>query len=101
MAIAAVDNLIEAAKLEEPECDEAMLTCIHAWNDLGTCRYIGMAVGAIPWWAIVWWAEFYGLEHEQARVLVDVIRQLDNDRAAVELAKERLKRTRGGNKKGR
>lgn len=68
-----------------------MTTCIRAWHDLGTCRSIGMAAGPIPWTAIVQWCDFFDLDREQTIVLTDVIRHLDNERAAAEAARQRLK----------
>jgi hypothetical protein len=34
----------------------------QAWSDLGREREFGMAVGPIPFTAMVWWAERQGIE---------------------------------------
>jgi hypothetical protein len=62
--------------------------CLTAWAELSTCRPIGMAVGPIPWTAIIAWARFHGLDREATGVLVTVIRRLDNDRAERDASKE-------------
>jgi hypothetical protein len=62
--------------------------CLRAWGDLSTCRPIGMAVGFIPWTAIIEWARFHGLDREATQILVDVIRKLDHDRAERDASKE-------------
>jgi hypothetical protein len=79
----------------EPERDFAVDRCIKAWSDLNTCRYIGMAVGMIPWTAIDAWADRHGLDQESALLLIDVIRLLDCDRSEREAAKAVLKKTKG------
>lgn len=67
-----------------------MTRCIAAWHDLGTCRMIGMAVGPIPWTAIVTWCDFHELDRESAMILIHVIRQLDNERAEREASRQAL-----------
>jgi hypothetical protein len=47
-----------------------------------------MAVGPIPWTAMIAWARFHGLDREATGVLVAVIRRLDNDRAERDASKE-------------
>ena len=81
--------------VDEPERDAAIGMCIHAWSDLGTCRAIGMALGPIPWTAIVAWCEFHELDREASVTLVQVIRQLDHERAEAEAARQRLTTARG------
>ena len=63
---------------------------MRAWHDLGTCRPIGMSAGAIPWTAIVAWADFHQFDREATAMLIHVIRTLDNDRAEAAAAKARL-----------
>ncbi len=82
--------------VDQPEHDEAIDLCVEAWQDLSTCRPIGMAVGAIPWPAIVQWCEWHEIDHDIAVILVRIIRQLDNDRAEAEASKRRLEQARGG-----
>lgn len=49
-----------------------------------------MAAGAIPVTRIIIWAEFELLEREFTKMLIYVIRTLDNDRAETAAAKARL-----------
>lgn len=72
----------------QPPHDDGVALCLTAWAELSTCRPIGMAVGPIPWTAIIEWARFHGLDREATGVLVSVIRRLDNDRAEREHSKE-------------
>jgi hypothetical protein len=74
------------------------MLCVHAWHELSTCRGIGMAMGPIPWTAIVTWCEFHSdeLDRDAAVQLIHVIRQLDNDRAEREAAKQALAKMTGG-----
>ena len=69
---------------------------MNAWHDLNTCRAIGMAVGPIPWTAIVAWCEFHELDRDAAMQLIHVIRKLDNDRAEREASERALKNLIGG-----
>ena len=52
-------------------------------------------MGPIPWTAIVAWCEFHELDRESSVTLVQVIRQLDNERAEAEAARQRLESARG------
>jgi hypothetical protein len=79
---------------QEPERDVASGVCINAWCDLGTCRAIGMAVGPIPWTAIVTWCEVHGLDRETTGLISTVIRMVDNDRAEAAEAKRRIEELR-------
>ena len=53
--------------------------CLTAWRDLSSCRSIGMVLGPIPWTAIAEWCRWHALEPDVARVVIDVIRRLDNE----------------------
>lgn len=88
------ERLITEARAKEPPLDYAMARCLDAWQDLSTCRPIGMAVGPIPWTAIVAWCEFHELDREITAVVVHVIRTLDIQRAVAERAKQALKEKR-------
>ena len=54
-----------------------------------------MAMGPIPWTAIVAWCEFHELDRDASVALVQVIRQLDHERAEAEAARQRLEAARG------
>lgn len=70
--------------------------CIRAWDDLGTCRGIGMAVGSIPWTAVEKWCEFHEFDREQAMQIMWIINKLEGDRIEAEAAKRRLEALAGG-----
>lgn len=74
-----LDGILETA----PERDYAIDLCVRAWNELDTCRSIGMEAGAIPWTAIAQWCDWHAdeLDRDAALQLIDVIRQIDKDRA--------------------
>lgn len=72
--------------------DSAVAMCIDAWADLNTCRPSGMALGPIPFTAILTWAEFPGqLDHDLTMLLLAVIRILDRDLLEREASKRTLK----------
>ena len=60
---------------------------LRCWGDLSTERPIGMAVGPVPWSAIVRWCEFHGLDRDATRIILHVVRQLDNEQNEAERAK--------------
>ena len=80
----------------KPPEDDALLLCVRAWQDLETCRSVGMAVGPIPWTAVQEWALASGLDRDSTRLLHDVIRYVDGERARIERAKQNLKNATGG-----
>lgn len=47
------------------------------FEDLGSCRQVGMAVGPIPWTAINEYGKVYGFTEEQVRLCTWYIRELD------------------------
>lgn len=75
---------------EQPCFDHRVSLCVQAWQDLGTCRAIGMDVGPIPWTAIVQWCDFHGLDHDASEIMIYVIRMLDNEHAAREASRRAL-----------
>lgn len=62
---------------QEPEQDDAMGVVLNAWDDLSTCRPVGMIEGRIPWLACDRWSERHGLDNDAARILWIVIKRLD------------------------
>jgi hypothetical protein len=84
---------------DQPPRDVAVVTCLQAWGDLSTCRQIGMAVGPIPWTAIVAWCDRRGLDPDAAELVTRVIRVLDVQRAEAETAKRDLEKTVGKGKR--
>lgn len=65
-----------------PSQGPAEAIVVACWHDLDSCRPIGMAgAGAIPWTAIMQWADLHGMQREMALVLADAIRILDVQRA--------------------
>lgn len=69
--------------------------CVSAYRDLGTCRSNGMDIGAIPWTAVIMWADFHGLDRDATAILWGVIRYVENENAEREASKRRLKEMRG------
>lgn len=49
-----------------------------AFNELTTCRSIGMGVGPIPWTVIQEFADREGLDGEERACLLYLIRSMDN-----------------------
>lgn len=76
-------NEMEFAKCgPRPDADAAEVMCINAWNQLDSCRQQGFSYpGAIPFPAILAWAEFNRLDHELTVLLLAVIDKLDIDRS--------------------
>jgi hypothetical protein len=60
--------------LNEPEAPEGCEFFFDAYRDLSTCR---PAEGPIPWTAVALYAEFKGLEPDNADRLWSVIRKMD------------------------
>ncbi len=87
----------EAKKLgpkpdHRPDTSEAIRVCVNAWYELDADRKIGMAgAGAIPFTALVTWAEVNRLDRENFDVLRHVIRYLDNERTIREDAARKAK----------
>ena len=92
-------QLDEILKLEPPR-DYAVVRCIEAWDDLGTERPIGFAVGAIPWSSMVAWSAHHGLGYEETQIVVHVLRTLDVDRARAEAADRSKDTALGRGRKG-
>jgi hypothetical protein len=69
--------------------------CVRAWDKLGTCRGIGMAVGPIPVTDTIEWCKFHRFDYELSMLIMDVIAKLDSDRAEAEAAKRRLEALSG------
>ena len=61
----------------EPEQDDAMGLVLLAWDDLLTCRPLGMDLGPVPWSAAMDWCDRHGLDAQGARVVWSVIRRID------------------------
>lgn len=69
-----------------------MSLCLTCWTDLDSCRSIGpMGAGAIPYTAILMWAQFQRVDRELTHVLIDVIRILDVARLERLTSKESLR----------
>jgi len=51
----------------------------EAFQELGTCRPVGMGEGQIPWTAIRQYAEAYGFEGEEFDILLEIIRAMDGE----------------------
>lgn len=96
-----IDRDLAKIAASEPPRDYAVTRCVQAWNDLSTCRPIGMAVGPIPWTSIVTWCEYHGFDREASDVMLYVIRQLDAERAEREAKDAEIARATGRGKGAR
>lgn len=85
--LAQTDRQIAAVRDKEPPRDYAVAKCVEAWDDLSTCRPVGMAVGAIPVTAIWALCDRRGYDREVSDVIEHVIRTLDVERSHTEAAK--------------
>lgn len=61
----------------QPPQDDAMGVVLNAWEDLSTCRPVGMTEGRIPWDKAKDWGIENGLDADERRLLWIVIRRLD------------------------
>lgn len=65
--------------LDEPPMPDGWEFYLRAFNDLGTCRQIGMAMGPLPWDKIVDYADRMGLEADVAEDFVRCLRDMDTE----------------------
>ena len=69
--------------LVRPDNNEAVRLCVNAWHQLDADRHLGFGgAGAIPYSAIVAWAEVNHLDRDNLNLVWTVIHHLDNERAA-------------------
>ena len=61
----------------EPPQDDAMGVCLNAWDDLSTCRPVGMVEGRIGWDKARDWCRDRGMDHSATRILWTVIKRCD------------------------
>src|SRR5690606_33379712 len=89
-----VPTASEKRKLDaEPPLEEIDRIALACWRDLDSERPQGFAApGAIPWSAIMAWAREMGIWRTQARVLAEIIRILDVDRAEAISSEMEMKR---------
>jgi hypothetical protein len=66
-----------ARERDEQIGDGAVETIVRAWNDLQTCRPIGMIAGLIPWTAMDRWCEVEQLDEDGRRIVIQALRWLD------------------------
>lgn len=77
----------ERAKLgpeppDTPNNNAAIALCVRAWNELDSSRQLGYGhASAIPYAAMLTWAESRGLDRETFDLVKDVVRILDMERA--------------------
>lgn len=80
----------------EPELDDQCWLVLEAWQELDSCRPIGMfGTGKIPLPDIYTWGEFNGLDHELMQMVATAIRYLDAQRLE-RIASEYAQRNGGG-----
>lgn len=73
-----------------------MTICLRAWNDLNTCRSIGMSVGPVPVTAILQWCAAEELDREATSIMREVIRAADNQFLEKQASRRRLANITGG-----
>lgn len=68
--------------LVRPDTNEAVRLCVNAWHQLDASRHVGFGpAGAIPYEALVVWAEVNHLDRDSLDLVWTVIHELDKDRA--------------------
>lgn len=88
--VAEFDRLLANERKEQPELSYAAQRCVQAWNDLSTCRSVGMSMGPIPITAIWAWCDRQELDAEAAAIVEHVIRRLDIGHAEAAAAKREV-----------
>ena len=64
---------------KKPKLSNSLLLYIEAYAELKTERQVGMAIGCIPWSAIIRWAEFNEInDKDKIHKLVRFIRAMEN-----------------------
>lgn len=62
----------------KPELLTGLDFYFNAFDELKTERQLGMALGPIPWYSVVRWAEFHGLRNpDDVDVLLRYIRAME------------------------
>jgi hypothetical protein len=85
-----VANAQELAILsEEPDSDPAVAIAIRAWNEVSTCRAIGMSIGPVPVSAIDSWCDRHGLDFDVAEHLKAALLYVDGDYMARMAARQK------------
>jgi hypothetical protein len=64
--------------LDEPERGQDGAFYLSAFWDLHTCRHMGFSPGPIPWNRIKEYADFVGLDRQNAFAFTAIIRLMDN-----------------------
>ena len=65
--------------LNAPVLREDLSFYMIAFNDLSTCRAIGMAEGPIPWTAVREYASQYQLDEDEFESMVFIIQKMDSE----------------------
>lgn len=64
--------------LDEPILEPGEDFYIKAFNDLNTCRPVGLSQGSIPWRDIHAYAVYNGLEEDIVEPFIEIIRDMDS-----------------------
>lgn len=62
-----------------PGLDAASQLVVDCWADVFSCRSIGMAIGPIPYTAVMWWADRNGCDRDVTDMLWQAIQIVDAD----------------------
>jgi hypothetical protein len=63
--------------LDNPEVPDDWLNFLHIFNDLSSCRQIGMTLGPIPWDAILRYCQYKEYDEETTSLVMTVMKHLD------------------------
>lgn len=64
--------------LDKPELDSSSMLYLYFFNQLSSCRSVGMGIGPIPWTAIITYAEFREFNYRETITFVNIIQLLDS-----------------------
>jgi hypothetical protein len=62
---------------DEPALTGMLELAMTCWRDLCGERHVGMALGPIPWRAIIAWADRYGVAEDEQ--LVELVQTIDTE----------------------
>lgn len=69
--------MMDFEKPIRPALDEEMICYVEAFQDLNSCRSLGMgAVGPIPYTAILQWVDFWSVD--DADVFISLVQAIDH-----------------------
>ena len=64
--------------LDKPELDSSSMLYLYFFNQLSTCRSVGMGAGPIPWTAIHTYSEFRNFDYIETLSFINIMQMLDS-----------------------